>query len=143
MKQLKLIILALVGCIMLTACPSNGEIEEDVKGKEYVDSYNIPADGCDVTYNIKEFKTRISSVSSTPDWLTITPVPYTAGSPSITIKAKSNTGSQDRKCTIVIKDATDKITLTVIQTSQSSSGQTADDEYHNSVSHNPAYTKGR
>ena len=157
MKKFKLYLLALVGCLLFTACGSD-DPEEILPGgtaKEYTETYDIPADGCNATYILKKLNTRITSVSATTDWLAISTQSYSSGSPSIKIIAEANTSKNVRKYAVIIKSENgDKLTLTLVQagTSDGGNGSGGDngendttssdiDDIHNGTSSNPAYAK--
>ena len=83
MKQLKIMILALVGCFVLTACSKDGEDGNEHKyppennenppvnndppaNNEYSDTYNIPANGCNTTYTLYRLNSEITNVNLAP-----------------------------------------------------------------------------
>lgn len=145
MKQFRIFILAIVGCIMLTACPGGGGTvtPEEIPGNEYTDTYNIPANGCDETYTLSKLSTELSSVSSCPEWLSVSILTYSYGSPKIKIIAKANTDTSERKHVIVIQSTNnDKLTLTIVQAGKEKAPSGIDD-IHNGTSTNPAYSKSR
>lgn len=157
MKKFKLYLLALVGCMLLIACGSDDpeEIIPGGTGKEYTETYDIPTDGCNATYVLKKLNARITSVSATTDWLTVSTQSYSSGSPSIKIIAEANTSKNVRKYEVIIKSENgDKLTLTLVQagTSDGGNGSGGDngendttssdiDDIHNGTSSNPAYAK--
>lgn len=143
MKHLMLYILGFVGCVMLTAC-GGGDSPESVGSTEPnyqqgSETFSIPEEGCETTYTISLFNSQITTVTSTPDWLTITILPYTSGSPSIHISAKENPLNQERGCSVFMKDGGNTLTLTVTQAA--STVVVSDVEIKNEVSVNPAYSK--
>lgn len=165
MKHIILYLFAFVGCLALTACGSDGpeDITPDYTGKEYTETYSIPAEGCNTTYSLKNLSSKITTISTTPDWLTISKQAYTTGAPGINITAKANTAKDERKCTVVITtDKGDKLTLTLTQAGAKQEEGKEDDkdeednedkednednnninDIHNETSGKPAYVKRR
>lgn len=146
MKQIKIFLLLALGSVILTACPSGVDDEiisenPELAGKEYNDTYNIPAEGCDNSYTLSMLKSRITSSDIKSNWLTVTILSYTKGSPRIKIVATENQESSERKQIIVLRtENNDKLTLTFVQAGKEviSSGI---DDVHNNSSDNPAYSK--
>lgn len=140
MKRFKLYLLALVGCFVFAACGSD-DPEEIIPGtgeaKEYAETYNIPAEGCDITYTLMDLKSKITTVSAATDWLEISIQDYSTGSPSIKITAKPNDNVSERRYIVTINTVNgDKLTLTLIQAGKQPDGI---DDIHNNVSDQPAY----
>lgn len=145
MKQLNIIVLAIISCLMLTSCPGGGSGGgEDVKpvnpGRDYNESYNIPASGCDEVYHLYKLNSKITSSPSTPSWLTISILSYTSGTPSIKITAQPNPDNTERKCNVVLKaENNDRLTIAITQAKKEV--QTGIGDVHNNTSGNPAYSK--
>ena len=112
MKQFKLYLLALVGCLLFTAC--GGDDIEEMIG--YTETYNIPAEGCKTIYTLKKLNAEIGVISVKPDWLTVIKRNYSSGSPSILITAEANTNKNERKWTLIIHSENgEQLTLTLVQ----------------------------
>ena len=145
MKQFRIFILAIVGCIMLTACPGGGgEGPEEIliSGKEYTDTYEVEASGCNDTYELKMLSAELASLGQCPEWLSVSALTYTSGSPQIKIIANPNNGGE-RKHKVEIQTVyNDKLTLTVVQAAKEHISSDIED-IHNETSSNPAYSKNR
>lgn len=147
MKQLNIIILAIITCLVLTSCPGGGsDGGEDVKpvnpGKDYSESFSIPASGCDEVYHLYKLNAKITSSSSTPSWLSISILSYTSGYPSIKITAQPNPDNTERKCNVALKaENNDKLTIAITQAKKEE--QTGIGDVHNTTSGQPAYSPKR
>lgn len=106
-----------MGCLLFTACGGDDpeEITPSGVGKQYMETYNIPTEGCNVSYTLNKLNTQIASIGATTDWLAVSPQGYSSGSPSIKIIAEANTNKSERKCTLsIIAMNGDKLTLTLV-----------------------------
>lgn len=140
MKLFKLYLLALVGCLLFTAC--GGDDIDEMIG--YTETYNIPAEGCKTIYTLKKLNARIEGISIEPDWLTVSKLDYLSGSPSILIRAKANTDKNERKWTLnMVTVNGEQIALTLVQAGANGDNPAPSDIdfVYNGTSPNPAYAK--
>lgn len=145
MKRIKLYLLALVGCLVFTACGS-GDKDDIVPGvvdiNEYTETYYIPAAGWDVDYTVRKLNFKITTISRAADWLEVSAKTYTSGSPIIKITAQANTSASERKSIVTINSLSgDILTLTLIQAGQNGIADVGN--IHNETSDETAYSKER
>lgn len=148
MKQIKIFLFAFLACMVLTACPAGGDDASDsgssgtgsgTSGNTYQETINLPAKASEDTYTLSKLKSKITSATSAPSWLTITTEAYTSGSPKIKVVAKENTEYNERKCSIVVTaENNDKLTLTIIQAAKEKIPDGIED-VHGVVSPKPSY----
>lgn len=147
MKQFKVYFLALASCILLTGCPSDADDNNDItpSAKEYNETMNIPAKGCDEILSLDKLRAEVTSVSSTPSWLAVAIQPYTSGAPIIKLTVGENLGDERRHTVAIYTSSTgDKLNLTIVQAAKTvpgqSGGDTADiDDLNDKTSNKPAY----
>lgn len=134
--------MALVGCLMLVGC-GGGDSEDSQSSNHYEATYEVSADGCNDNYVVSQFSRRLSDISVSAKWLSVTAMSYIGGTPSINIVAQPNTDKQSRSCTVIVKDAdgnTLKLLVTQAAPTEKPSGDTTDEPtYNNTTSGNPAY----
>ena len=141
MKKLYVILLAIISCVLLTSCPSDGE---DIKPgvtpeKEYNESINIPANGYNEVYHLYKLNSKITSIVSTPDWLTVSVLSYSSGYPSIKITALQNSERVERTYTVILyTEKKEKLMLTITQAGKEIKNDIGD--IHNNTSSKPAYS---
>lgn len=142
MKLLKIFLTLVLGCVALVSCSE--EETEEIPGKEYSDTVNLPDTGGKETYVLEMFDSEIvNGAISTPEWLTLNVQAYQSGSPSIKISAKANTENVERKFTMVFfSKKNDKLKLTIIQSAKKKIPSEIDD-VHNNTSSKPAYSGSR
>lgn len=154
MKQFKVYFLALASCILLTGCPSDADDNNDItpvtpSAKEYSETMNIPAKGCDETISLNKLRAEVTSVSSTPSWLAVTIQPYTSGAPSIKLTVGENLGDERRHTVAIYTYSTgDKLNLTIVQAAKTVPGQSDSDtagidDLNDKTSNKPAYAPRR
>ena len=111
-------------------------------GNKYEATYRISAEGCNEVYAIRQFTLTNPSVSSTSDWLSVTPLTSESG---LRIIAQANTSDKERSQTVVVNDANGTLTLTIVQSAPSEEPEEDATEmgYNNMTSSNPAYARRR
>ena len=143
MKQIRTFIIALMGCILLTACPTT---EEKVVERTLNETHNISYQQKEETKELVRLSSEIESLELYSDWISVTALPYTGGAPKVKIFAYTNTGSTPRSATITIRTKEknknrDVLILTVVQ--EGFTPPTGVDDIHNQSSNQPAYSKDR
>ena len=142
MKQLKIYAI-LLSILFATACGGDGggnDQQASQPPKTYNQSVTLPAKGGTQNVTLNDLKSAVSSVSSSPDWLVISPLFYSSGAPSIKLETQENTTTEERRCNVTIMAASgDKVTLSVTQQASSNQEGTGIDDIHNNTTSQPAY----
>ena len=145
-KKIVTYMMALLGMCVLMACGGGGDDSGGSGGsgggggsvpQTYTQSITIAATGGTQSLKLNNLSSAVSSVSSTPNWLVISPEYYSSGAPSIKLEVQENTSADERKCDVTVLAASgDKVVLTVTQ--QAGEGSDIDD-IHNTDTDQPAY----
>ena len=142
MKQLKIYAI-LLNILFVTACGGDGggnNQQAPQPPKTYNQSVTLPAKGGTQNVMLNDLTSAVSSVSSTPDWLVISPQFYSSGAPSIKLETQENTTTEERRCSVTILAAAgDKVVLSVTQQASSNQEGTGIDDIHNNTTSQPAY----
>lgn len=161
MKAICVYLAAIVSMCMMVACGGGGSDEPqsplnpggDNGGgsspKVYTQSITVPAQGGEQSMTLIDLKSAVSSISSTPAWIVISPKQYTSGAPAIKLEVEENKATTERRAEVTILAVSgDKVVLTVTQqVGGSGSGSTAAgtgiDDPHNEQTDQPAYAPRR
>ena len=114
MKQIKALFLSVMSLVLFTACPDSTP-DTVVEPVTYRRSLQVPAERGQQTYTATDLKVGISNVQNTSSWLTVTPMAYGSGSPTVQLTYEANTGGE-RHVLVTLTDVNDnKVLLTVTQ----------------------------
>lgn len=80
----------------------------------------------------------VSSVSSSPSWLVISPQFYSSGAPTLKLEFQENTENQERKASVTVSASSgDKVLLTITQ--QAGERKDGIDDLHSDKTDQPSY----
>ena len=154
MKRIRLYIMSLLGLLLTTACGGGGGNDSVPSNsfnggggttvpKIYYQTVTIPAEGGTHTITLSDLNVSVTSISSTPEWIVISPEYYTSGTPTIKLEVKPNTNTIGRECTVTILAASgEKVQLTVKQQAAAAPTYGIEDA-HDEQSDNPAFSPRR
>ena len=123
MKRLE-IYLAVVLCFFcLAACGGGGNDGGSSGGgtgggsyipKTYSQSVTLSAKKGEQVITLSDLSSAVSSVSSTPTWLVISPQYYSSGAPTLKLEFQENTETEERKTTVTVSASSgDKVVLSL------------------------------
>jgi len=108
----------------------------------YTQSVTLPAKDGEQIVTLSNLNSAVSSVSSSPSWLVISPQFYSSGTPTLKLEFQENTETTERSCTITaLASSGDKVVLTITQ--QAVETKTGIDDLHNEDTDQPAYARSR
>lgn len=152
MKQIRIIMIALLGLMVLSSSKCNPDPEPFNSGgggggtsypQTYSQTVTVSAQGGTQTVKLSDLKSAVSSVSTTPTWLVISPQFYSSGAPTIKLEVEPNANTTERECTVsVLATSGDKVQLTVKQKSGSEPDPSIEDP-HNEQTDQPAFAPRR
>lgn len=150
MNTIKYLSLIIAACFALSSCDS-GEEGDDVvppakKGQFFSMTCNMPSNASEKEVALKGLTSAITDQvqAMSTKWLTVTQLPYTSGTPRVTVACTENTTAKDRIMDIVFLASNDTLLFTVRQAAGSSTpsdGGTDVDNPHDTTSDQPAYSR--
>lgn len=154
MKRLEIYLIVVLGIILLAACDGGGDDGGSTGGtggnsgggsyipKTYNQSVTLPAKGGDLVITLSDLNSAVSSVSSTPTWVVISPQYYSSGAPTLKLEFQENTQIEERKITVTVYASSgDKVLLSIIQ--QAGEKKDGIDDLHNNQTNQPSYAPQR
>lgn len=150
MKRLE-IYLAVVLCFFcLAACGGGGNDGGSSGGsgggtgggsyipKTYSQSVTLSAKKGEQVITLSDLSSAVSSVSSTPTWLVISPQYYSSGAPTLELEFQENTETEERKTTVTVSASSgDKVVLSITQ--QAGEKKDGIDDLHSDKTDQPSY----
>ncbi|GEM_PF-4998594 len=132
MNKIKMILLAMAGCMMIMAC---GGDDNTIEPQSY--QIEFPAEGGTKSYTLPNEIDEVVGGLVPAEWLKVS---QEAGSThSLKLEVTKNTTSLYRRHTMIIKAKNgNQLTLNVVQACSANP-----EDIHNGVSNNPAYVKGQ
>ena len=150
MKTIKIYLMALLSLFVLSACGGGGDDAGGSGGSSggggndghapqaYTQSVSIPATSGEQVITLSSLNSSVSSVSSSPSWLVISPQFYSSGAPTLKLEYQENTETQERKAFVTVSASSgDKVVLTVTQ--QAGERKDGIDDLHNDKTDQPSY----
>lgn len=150
MKRLEIYLIVVLGIFFLAACGGGGDDGGSSSGtggnsgggshipKTYSQSVTLPAKGGDMVITLSDLNSAVSSVSSTPTWLVISPQYYSSGAPTLKMEFQENTETEERKTSVTVYASSgDKVMLTISQ--QADEKKDGIDDLHNNQTNQPSY----
>ena len=121
MKKFGLYLVSLIAVpFLVTACGS-GDDEGDNTPGVYSQSVTIPAEISTQQVALDKLNAPIEAISVLDSWLTVEKMSYSSGNPVVKLSATSNPNTSERRTKVVIIDTSqNKVELTVIQKTQTS-----------------------
>lgn len=147
MKKISMILFALMGLFLTTACGGGGDDDNRQEPTpsaphSYTQSESVAAAGGEQTVTLTSLGSAVSKVEGNPSWLSVVPQFYSSGAPTIKLIVSENTETTERKSAIIITAASgDKVILTVTQAAGSIAGGNDIDDIHNELTDQPAYSR--
>ena len=148
MKRLVIYLISVLNCFFLVAC--GGGSDDDGGGgtggtsggsyipKSFSQSVTLPAKGGEQVITLSDLSSAVSSVSSSPSWLLISPQFYSSGAPTLKLEFQENTENQERKASVTVYASSgDKVQLNVTQ--QAGEKKDGIDDLHNDKTDQPSY----
>lgn len=117
MKNLKLMLFALVATFTLTQCKKD-DFKLDIAvplPATYSRTLQVGSESGQVSYTLTDLKKEVSKLEKTAAWLTVTPMAYTSGSPIVEIAYEENTGGERSAVVTFTDKGGNKVFLTVTQ----------------------------
>ena len=150
MKTIKIYLMVLLGLFVLSACGGGGDDAGGSGGSSggggnnghvpqaYAQSVSIPATSGDQVITLSSLNSSVSSVSSSPSWLVISPQFYSSGAPTLKLVYQENTETQERKAVVTVSASSgDRVVLTITQ--QAGERKDGIDDLHNDKTDQPSY----
>ena len=150
MKRLGIYFIAVLGLFLLAACGGGGDDGSSTGGtnggsgggtyppKTYSQSVTLPAQGGEQVITLSDMSSAVSSVSSSPSWLVISPQFYSSGAPTLKLEFQENTENQERKASVTVSASSgDKVLLTITQ--QAGERKDGIDDLHSDKTDQPSY----
>jgi uncharacterized membrane protein len=155
MKRIMSYTVALLVMFVFAACGGGGDDDFGGSGNSggnsggggsthspqtYTQSVSLPAKGGEQIVTLSNLSSAVSSVSSTPTWLVISPQFYSSGAPTLKLAFQENEESTERNSTVTVLAASgDKVELTIVQ--QAAEVKTGIDDIHSTPTDQPAYSR--
>lgn len=150
MKTIKNYLVALLSLFVLSACGGGGDDAGGSGGSSggggnnghapqtYTQTVSIPATNGEQVITLSSLNSSVSSVSSSPTWLVISPQFYSSGAPTLKLEYQENTETQERKAVVTVSASSgDKVVLTVTQ--QAGERKDGIDDLHSEKTDQPSY----
>jgi len=150
MKRLEIYLIVVLGIFFLAACGGGGDDGGSTGGsgggtgggsytpKTYSQSVTLPAKSGELVITLSDLKSAVSSVSSSPSWLVISPQFYSSGAPTLKLEYQENTETTERVVSVtVLASSGDKVVLTITQ--QAGEKKDGIDDLHNDKTDKPSY----
>lgn len=150
MKRLEIYLIAVMSLFFLAACGGGGDDGGSTGGsgggtgggsyipKTYSQTVTLPANSGELVITLSDLSSAVSSVSSSPTWLVISPQFYSSGAPTLKLVYQENTETQERKTSVtVLASSGDKVLLTITQ--QAGEKKDGIDDLHNDKTDQPSY----
>ena len=155
MKKFCLYIACLTTIILLAAC-GGGDGDEtrsntggggnsgggsSSRPMTYTQSVTVPASKGEQVLTLSNLSSAVSTVSSSPDWMVISPQFYSSGAPTLKLEFEENSVMSTRECNVTVTASSgDKVVLTI---TQQAADKSAIDDLHNEQTDQPAYSPSR
>ena len=137
MKQIRIIMIALLGLMVLSS--SKCDPDPVPTSQSYKQTVIVSAQGGSLEVTLNDLTSAVSSVSTTPAWLVISPQFYSSGAPTIKLEVELNANTTERDCIVeILATSGDKVQLTVKQKPGNGPGPSIEDP-HNEQTDQPAY----
>ena len=158
MKKICIYLLSLTTILLLAACGGGDDDGGNSAGgggnagggssgggsapQTYTQSVTVPATIGEQIVTLNSLSSAVSSVSSTPSWIVISPQYYSSGAPTLQLEYQENTATTTRDCTVNVSASSgDKLVLTITQ--QASEVKSGIDDIHNNSTDQPAYSSAQ
>ena len=157
MRTLKILSIALMATLALAACGGGSDDPDDPytpqpqpptpseQGRFLAMTCDMPAETSEKTVALTGLNSRITKQAqavATP-WLTVTQLPYSAGTPEVTVACTANLEASRRVMDIVFLANNDKDTLLFTVRQAAYSGVTNVNTPNDTPTDQPAYSRGR
>ena len=133
MKTFKFLFIILAATLVLTSCESESDPEPQpptptTNGKFFSLRCDMPAEASEKTISLTGLTTAITRQvqAISTSWLTVTQLPYTSGTPKVSVACTQNLESSRRVMDIVFLANNDKDTLLLTVRQDGSTGGSGD-----------------
>ena len=151
MNTIKYLSLIIAACFALSSCGGSDDNDDVVppakKGQFFSMTCNMPSNASQKEVALKGLTSAITDQvqAMSTNWLTVTQLPYSSGTPRVLVECAENTNAKDRIMDIVFLASNDTLLFTVRQAAGSSTppsdGGTDVDNPHDTTSDQPAYSR--
>lgn len=154
-RHLSMIQAAILAIALLAAgCGGGGSDEPEptptppptptpAKGSHLTRTYSIDARASETIVKLTGLSAAVTRTTGTASWLTANVLPYTSGTPEVSIAATENSQTAARQQELTFYAANDTLVLTVQQASFDSYGGTSMDQPFSTPTDQPGFSRRR
>ena len=113
------------------------------KGSHFTSTCRMEARASETVIKLTGLKAAVTRTTGTTSWLTANVLPYTSGTPEVSIAASENSQTAARQQELTFYAANDTLVLTVQQASFDSYGGTSMDQPFSTPTDQPGFSRRR